>query len=79
MTIIQQLKEVNPTLYQINEFIISAGKLGYGEIVLTVKAHDYVARVIDMQAIKPKGKTIAKSITKRVMIKEKKLDTSKSK
>ena len=63
----------NQTLTQIHEFILKAGELGYGEVVLTIKAHDYRARIVDMKAEGPGKKTIAKSITKRVMIDGKKI------
>jgi len=66
----QQLKKNNPTLYQIHEFIMSVAELGYGEICFDIKAHDYVARMVEMQAKNPKKNTTAKSITKRVMVKK---------
>lgn len=66
----KDLKETNPTLYQINEFILKAKELEYGEMEFTVKIHNYNARIIDMKAVKPKKKTMPKSVTKRVMIKK---------
>ncbi len=71
MSFDQQLKKYNPTLYDIHKFIVDARKLGYGEIELTIKTHDYVSKIVEMKAIKPNKKTIAKSITKRVMVKKK--------
>jgi len=71
MNFVQRLKKYNPTLYDIHKFIVDAKELGYGEIEIVIKTHDYVAKIVEMKAIKPKKKTIAKSITKRVMIKKK--------
>jgi hypothetical protein len=78
MTFTQQLKKYNPTLYQINKFILNAKKLGYGEVELTIKTHDYVSKIIEMKAIKPEKETLAKSVTKRVMV-GKKVDPKKKK
>lgn len=64
----QQLKEFNPTLYDIHSFIVDAAELEYGEIEFTVKTHNYMAKIVEMKAVKPKKKTMVKSITKRVMI-----------
>lgn len=69
---LEQLKTYNPTLYQINEFILKARELGYGEIELVIKTHDYISKMIELKAIKPKKKTLQKSVTKRVMIVPKK-------
>lgn len=66
----QQLKKINSTLWEINKFIIDAKKLGYGEILLTIKTHDYISKMVDLKAVKPKKKTMAKSVTKRVMIRK---------
>lgn len=74
----KQLKKYNPTLYAIHKFIIDAKKLGYGEIELTIKTHDYVSKIVEMKAVKPKKKTMAKSVTKRIMVK-KKVDSEKKK
>ena len=63
-------KKVNPVLYQIHTFILDAGKLGYGEVELVIKSHAYVAKMVDMKAVKPKEKTLRKSITKRIVIKK---------
>jgi len=71
MTFIKQLKKYNLTLYQINNFILDVEKMGYGEVELVIKTHDYRAKIVDMRATKPKGKTMRKSITKKVMIKYK--------
>lgn len=68
MTFAQQLKKYNPHLYQINKFILDAKKLGYGEIELCIKTHDYVSKRIEMKAVKPKKITLAKSIKKRVVV-----------
>jgi len=68
----QILKKHNPTLYQINEFILKAKELGYGEIELCIKTHDYVSKIVELKAVKPKKKTLAKSITKRVVVNSKK-------
>ena len=70
----KQLKKYNPTLYDIHKFIVDAKELGYGEIEIVIKAHDYVAKIVELKAVKPKKKTMAKSITKKVMIKAKKVD-----
>ncbi len=70
MNFYQRLKKHNPTLYQIHSFITSAKDLGYGEIEFTISAHDYQAKVISVKAVKPNKKTLAKSVTKRVMIKK---------
>ena len=74
MTFIQQLKKHNPALYQIHQWIMEVEEKGWGEIEFIVKAHDYKARMIDMKAVKPKGKTLRKSITKKVMVKCKSAD-----
>ncbi len=74
MNFTQQLKKHNPTLYQINKFIISAKELGYGEIEFTINAHNYQAKIVSMKAVKPDKKTLAKSVTKRIMVKEKSFD-----
>lgn len=65
---LQQLKEVNPTLYQIHVFIIDVAKLGYGEIEFMVKSHDYLSKMIDIKAVKPEVKTLPKSIGKKIII-----------
>ena len=67
------LKEYNPTLYQINEFILKAKELGYGEIELVIKTHDYKSKTVEMKAVKPKGKTLQKSIKKKIRINEEKV------
>lgn len=72
MTFLKQLKKHNKTLYQINLFILQAKELKYGEIQFTVKTHNYINSIVEMKAIKPKTKTMAQSVTKRVMIKPKK-------
>ena len=64
-----QLKEFSPHLYQVNSFIVDAKKLGYGEIELTIKTHNYISKMIDVKAVKPKNKTLAKSISKRIVVK----------
>lgn len=64
----EQLKQFHPTLYQIHDFILKAKELGYGEIILTIKTHDYVSKTIDMDAIKPNKKTIATRIRKRILV-----------
>jgi hypothetical protein len=68
MNFLKQLKKYNPTLHQINEFILNAKELGYGEIELTIKTHDYVSKIVELKAIKPEKETLAKSVTKRVMV-----------
>jgi len=68
------LKEENPALYQIHQFILKAEELGYGSVEIEVKIHDYVSKIIDLKAVKPKKKTMQRSFSKRVMIK-KKVDT----
>ena len=72
MTFIDQLKKYNSTLYEINKFILDAEKLGYGSVELVIKTHDYIAKIIDLKAVKPKKKTLIKSITKRVIVPKKK-------
>ena len=67
-----QLKKFSPILYDIHKFIIDAKKLGYGSVELVIKTHNYVNKVVEMKAVKPKKKTLVKSITKKVMIKSKK-------
>lgn len=67
----KDLKAFNPTLYSIHNFIVDAKKLGYGEIEFTIKTHNYAAKVIDMKAVDPKSKTLAKSVTKRIVVKKK--------
>lgn len=74
----EQLKIFHPTLHDIHQFIMDAEKLGYGEIEITVKAHDYKAKIVVLKAVKPKKKTMAKSITKRIMIKKRLTKTPKS-
>ena len=69
MTTIEQLKKTNPTLYQIHKWIVKIEAEGWGEIEFTVKSHDYKAKMVTMKAVKPKKKTIGKSMTKRIMIK----------
>ena len=64
------LKKFNKTLWQIHQFIIGAEKLGYGEVELVIKTHDYISKKIEMKARKPKKKTIRKSIRKGVQINE---------
>jgi hypothetical protein len=76
MKLLKQLKKYNSTLYQINEFILNAKKLGYGEIELIIKTHNYVNKIVEMKAVKPKKKKLPKSITKRVMVAEKKKCTT---
>ncbi len=66
----KELKQFNPTLHTIHTFIVDAKKLGYGEIELTIKTHDYISKMVDMKAVNPNKKTLAKSIKKRVMVKE---------
>ena len=66
-----KLKKYNPTLHQIDQFIRDAKKLGYGEIELTIKTHDYISKIVELKAIKPKTKKLAKSVTKRIMVKKK--------
>jgi len=63
----KQLKKHNKTLWQVNKFIIDAEKLGYGEVVLTIKTHNYLTKIIEMTAKKAKKATIRKSVTKRIM------------
>jgi len=72
MSYLKQLKRFNPTLHQIHEFIVNAKALGYGEIELTIKTHNYINKIVEMKAVKPKKKTLAKSITKRVVVNSKK-------
>jgi len=69
MVFIDKLKKIHPTLYGIHKFIIDAKKLGYGSIEFDVSTHDYKAKMVTMKAVKPKKKTIGKSMTKRIMIK----------
>lgn len=68
MNIIEQLKKQNPTLYQINKFITDAKRLGYGEIELVIKTHDYISKMVEMKAVKPTQESLPKSITKRIMV-----------
>jgi hypothetical protein len=72
MNYTQQLKKYNPTLYQINEFILNAKKLGYGEIEFAIKTHNYVSKIIDIKAVKPKKRTLAKSVTKKIVVNSRK-------
>ena len=74
MNFAQQLKTLNPTLYDIHIFIIDAKKLGYGEIELTIKSHDYVSKIVEMRAIKPDKKKLAKRLMKKVMVLPEKID-----
>jgi len=64
----KQLKETNPTLWQIHEFILKAEELGFGSVEIVVKIHEYLAKIIDLKATKPKKKTMQKSFSKRVMV-----------
>ncbi len=66
-----KLKKYNPTLHQIDQFIRDAKKLGYGEIEIVVKTHDYISKIVVLKAVKPSKKTFAKSVTKRIMVKKK--------
>jgi len=68
----KKLKKTNPTLYQIHSFIVKAKDLGYGSIEFEVSTHDYVSKLVTMKAVKPSKKSSAKSITKRIMIDDKK-------
>ena len=68
MTFTEQLKKENKTLWQINEFILDVERMGYGEVEITIKSHDYKAKIIGMKAVKPKKKTIRKSIGKKIMV-----------
>ena len=81
MTFLNRLEQFHPTLYQIHKFIVGAKELGYGEVELIIKTHDYVAKIFDMKAIKPKKKTLQKSVTKRIMVLPKKneVQTKKTK
>ena len=66
---IEQLKKDNPILYQIHLWIVKVEQEGWGEIEFTVKSHNYKAKMVEMKAVKPKNDKIAKSMTKRIMIK----------
>lgn len=72
MTLINQLKKQNPTLYSIHKFIVDAEKLGYGEIEFAIKTHNYKTKTIDMAAVKPQKNKKAKGVTKRIVVKAKK-------
>lgn len=60
---------MNKTLQQINDFILKAKELGYGEVELVIKTHDYISKTIEMKAVKPKKDTLQKSIKKKVRVK----------
>jgi len=73
----KQLKETNPALYQIHSFILKAEELGFGSVEIVVKIHDYLAKIIDLKATKPKKKTMQKSFSKRVMVVPEKKEVDK--
>lgn len=62
------LKKENETLWQINEFIVDAEELGYGEIELVVKTHDYMSKFVELKAVNPDKKTIARSRMKKIKV-----------
>lgn len=66
---------MNDTLTKIENFILQAQQLGYGEMEFTISIHDYQARKIEMKATENE-KESAVSISKRMVI-DKKLDKAK--
>lgn len=62
---------MNKTLAQINNWILKAKEQGYGEMEFKIMIHNYYAKWIEMKAGKGK-KGEPDSVTKRVMVKEKK-------
>lgn len=48
--ITQLLKECNPTLYKIDEFIRSMGKMGWGQVDIKIKVRNYTNYKVEMTA-----------------------------
>ena len=77
---LKMLEKFHPTLKQIHDFIINSTELGYGEVLLNIKCHDYINKMVEMRAQQPKDKTIQVSVTKRIIVPSlRKLDKNKQK
>ena len=69
MKFLELLEQFNPKLKEIHDYIVGMASLGYGEIVLTIKCHNYMSKMVDLKAVKPKkGKNIPVSVSKRIIV-----------